>query len=451
VRFFSRIFGLRVVDHNCIADPNGRVLSTVLADNARDTQIIINEPADQGTDCERFLSQNFGDGIQHLAFITDDIFAYLDNIRKNNVEILRIPDIYYENLLKEGYDSALVEILRKYSVMLDTEGGGRFLHAYTHPIDGGLFFEFVQRDHHRGFGRHDATARLMAQKGITSLPESAAVPLLLPDLLDAAVDGNTLLLGTVGDTPTRLRMPEIMGHWLGLNGINAVWLPFKVHPGHLPKFVAGIRALDNLLGVSVANPHKRDVTPFLDRLSERARTVGGVNVIRREKDGSLTGDIVDGTGFVRGLEKLGVEAKGADVWLVGTDVDGQAIAFALAEAGVHSLAIEDIEADTDQARGLVERLASRFPDLLLTSGKPIDFSKITLAVNSSTLGREPDDPVPLDTSLLPPGTLVGDVVARPAMTRLLSEAEARGLPLYPGRLMLEGQIADYVTFFGINV
>ncbi|HXP97220.1 MAG TPA: VOC family protein, partial [Telmatospirillum sp.] len=166
VRFYSRCFGFHVIEHNSIVDPKGYVLSTVVADPKRKIQFCLNEPVDDGTDCEKFIRENFGEGIQHLAFSTDNIFEYLDKANQRGLNILPIQYSYYDGLLSEGYSAELVAKLCHYNVMIDTEGGGQFLHAYVEPLNGRVFFEIVERKNHHGFGRHDVTARLMAQKGV---------------------------------------------------------------------------------------------------------------------------------------------------------------------------------------------------------------------------------------------------------------------------------------------
>lgn len=55
-------------------------------------------------------------------------------------------------------------------------------------------------------------------------------------------------------------------------------------------------------GITVAIPHKPTIGILLDRLSPRAQAAGAVNLVRLEPDGTLFGDIVDGVGFVHGLE-----------------------------------------------------------------------------------------------------------------------------------------------------
>ncbi|WP_158240449.1 VOC family protein [Telmatospirillum siberiense] len=446
VRFYSRCFGFRVIEHNSIVDPKGYVLSTVVADPERKIQICMNEPVDDGTDCERFLRDNFGEGVQHLAFATDDIFAYLDGAGQRGLDILPIQFSYYDSLIAEGYNPDLVAKLSRYKVMIDTEGGGQFLHAYVQPKNDRVFFEIVERKHHRGFGRHDVTARLMAQKGVVTLPTTPFIPPILPDVSEASADGSTTLMGVVGDPTSHLRMPEIVGHWLALNGLNTACVPFHVGPDALRLFVEGARTIENLVGFVVALPHKVAIVPLLDEISERAKAIGAVNVVRREPGGHLIGDIVDGPGFVKGLLGLGGRVKGAVVWLVGAGSAGRAIAYALAEAGVKSLYIDDLE--LERSERLAKDLKAAFSGLLVYTGKPADPQTVDVAVNATPSGTEPDDALPFDPSELRKGAWVADTLLLPEVTQLLSEAERHGCRLFPGRKMVESQVGDYARYLG---
>jgi 4-hydroxyphenylpyruvate dioxygenase len=446
IRFYSRLFGLHVIDHTCIIDPAGRTLSTVIADTERRVQICVNEPVDEGTDCDRFLRENFGEGIQHIAFATNDIFEFLQAAAKRGLNVLPLPGTYHDDLLNEGYAPELVDKLRRHRVMIDTEGGGRFLHAYTQPIDGRIFFEVVQRTQHKGFGRHDVTARLLAQRGLSRLPEPIPTAPILPDVSETSIDGSTQLLGIVGDPTSHLRMPEIMGHWLALNGYDAVWLPFHVTPDNLARFVDGARSMENMTGFAVAWPHKIRILPLLDQVSRRAEMVGAVNIVKRDADGRLIGDIVDGPGFVKGYDALGGSLEDATIWLVGAGSAGRAIALALAERGVHRLFVDDVE--LPRAESLINTLSEGFPGLNVSCGSPPDPHAVDLAINATPLGMELDDALPFEPSVLRPSAWVADTVMNPDMTGLLVEAERHGCRTYPGRRMLESQVEDYVQFFG---
>ena len=93
--------------------------------------------------------------------------------------------------------------------------------------------------------------------------------------------------------------------------INAVWVPMQVDHEGLKVVVQALRTMRNFRGITVAIPHKSAIGAMLDRLSPRGQAAGAVNLVRLDPDGRLFGDIVDGAGFVRGLELRGHSVKGA--------------------------------------------------------------------------------------------------------------------------------------------
>lgn len=447
VNYYSHLFGFYEVDFNCITDPEGYVLSTVVTCPEGDIQICINEPMDENTNSALFLKENFGEGVQHIAFETRDIMGFMEKAEQRNLETLPISSGYYHDLEKEGYDPALVDRLRRHNVMIDTEGGGRFLHAYTRPVENRFFFEVVQRDDHTGFGRHDVTARLLALQGKEEVAAHVRGRLPTVERYSSSVDNQTVLLGTIGDPISQLRTPETMGKWLAKHGLNATWLPFHVRPSELEAFTRGARSLDNLAGFSIALPHKMAVMPMLDEVTPRGKRVGAVNVVRREQDGRLIGDNMESLGFLRGLESTVIDVSGASVWLVGAGSTGRAVAFALAEAGARSLAIEDFSGE--RVEGLVADLGEAFAELSVVAGGP-DPKRIDIAVNATPTGMAPDDPLPFDPRRLRADAAVVEVILAPEETHLLLEAKRHGCTVCPGKHMLEHQLALFAEFLGLN-
>ena len=75
---------------------------------------------------------------------------------------------------------------------------------------------------------------------------------------------------------------------------DALLVPMHVVPDKLDTVINGLRHAENLAGFAVTVPHKSAVLGLCDEASARAHAVGALNVVRREADGRLVGEIFDG-------------------------------------------------------------------------------------------------------------------------------------------------------------
>jgi shikimate dehydrogenase len=260
------------------------------------------------------------------------------------------------------------------------------------------------------------------------------------------MDGRTLLLATVGDPVAQLQTPARMPELFAERGINATWVPLHVKALHLPIVAAMLREVENFRGCSVTVPHKTAMMALVDTLTPRAVLSGGLNLVRRELNGRLTGDMVDGLGFIRGLEEAGHRVQGKVAWLVGTGGAGAAIAAALCEAGICWLWLQDVA--PARAETAAERLRAHFPDVHIAAAKERP-DVVDYAINATPVGLRPDDPLPFAVDGLPDATVVCDIIMKPARTPLLEAAAAQGLTTHPGAPMLSAQLPLYLEFFGL--
>jgi 4-hydroxyphenylpyruvate dioxygenase len=147
-----------------VVDPAGIVESLALQDPARALRICLNASASERTLASRFLSEFFGAGIQHIAFATADIFSAGRACRAAGLDLLPIPENYYDDLdARLGLEPAMVERLRAGGILYDEDEGGAYFQLYTCAFQQRFFFEIVQRDGYQGFGAPNAPIRLAAQ------------------------------------------------------------------------------------------------------------------------------------------------------------------------------------------------------------------------------------------------------------------------------------------------
>lgn len=258
------------------------------------------------------------------------------------------------------------------------------------------------------------------------------------------ISGRTRIFAIIADPVAHVRTPQALNTLFAQQGQDAVIVPLQIAAADLKTGISGLRTMRNLGGLVVTVPHKSAMAALCDRLSERARLAGAVNVVRRETDGALAGDLLDGEGFAAGLEHAGVSLAGSSAFLAGAGGAASAIAFALAERGIARLTIAN--RSQDRAEALARRLAPLFSGLAIsTEAGPEDHD---IAINATSLGLKDGDPLPFDPARLPAGALVAEVVMQPDITPLLEAARERGLAIQPGKRMLDGQldaICDFLT------
>ena len=258
------------------------------------------------------------------------------------------------------------------------------------------------------------------------------------------ISGATRLYAIIGDPIAQVRSPETFSERFAAAGVDAVLVPLHVPAATFDVIVPGLLGLSNLDGLLVTVPFKARMSSFATRLGTTAKTVGAVNALRREADGSWSADMFDGVGFVRGAERKGERIRGRRVVLFGAGGAGSAIACALADAGVKSIDIIDTE--PLKANSLVEKLQRPFPECALSAvdGMPREFDMV---VNASPVGMRPDDGLPGEIGALDSDVLVGDVVITAAPTPIVQHAMRFGCRWVDGRDMHGGQIDALMRFF----
>lgn len=261
----------------------------------------------------------------------------------------------------------------------------------------------------------------------------------------ASINGRTTLVVILAHPIGHVRTPGEMNRHFAAIARDAVLVPLHVLPDDLASAVATLRRVPNLGGIVVTVPHKERIAALCDRLTEAATLVGAVNVIRRERDGTLTGGQFDGEGFVAGLGAAGHEVRGRRVWMAGAGGAAAGIGYAMLRHGVAHLTIHNRTAS--RAEALLARLRAAMPAGAVAVGGA-DPAGHDIVVNATSLGLEPDDPLPVDAARLAPGMLAAEVVMQPDRTAFLEAAAARGCATHPGLPMLLEQIpilADFVS------
>ncbi len=259
------------------------------------------------------------------------------------------------------------------------------------------------------------------------------------------INGNTELIAHIGYPTHTFKSPMIYNPWFEKHGINALVVPMGSKSADYPTFLKSVFTLTNIRGALITMPHKVVTVGLLDEVTPTVRVAGACNAVKRLADGRLVGDQFDGAGFVRGVQRKGLELPGARVLVVGSGGVGCAIAASLAGAGIAHIGVFDV--NQVAAEGLARRIRDNYPAISVSTGSN-DPAGYDLVVNATPMGMHEGDPLPVDVSRLDASTFVGEVVMRTEMTAFLTAAAAKGCKVQVGSDMLFEMIPAYLEYFG---
>jgi 4-hydroxyphenylpyruvate dioxygenase len=157
--FYSKLFNFREIRYFDIKGEYTGLTSKAMTAPDGKIRIPLNEEASKSTgQIEEFLMQFNGEGIQHIALLTDDIFATVDSLQMAGVPLMSAPNSVYYEMLDErlpGHGVPVNEVAAR-GILVDgsTEGGKPriLLQIFSQTLLGPVFFEFIQRKGDEGFG-----------------------------------------------------------------------------------------------------------------------------------------------------------------------------------------------------------------------------------------------------------------------------------------------------------
>jgi 4-hydroxyphenylpyruvate dioxygenase len=162
--FYTSLFDVTKTPQLDVIDPGGIVRSQVIQSRDGALRVALNASQSQQTLSSQFLTEYFGSGVQHIAFVSNDIVATVKQLHQNGVPMLPIPENYYDDLeARSDLSSERLSVLRAHNILYDKDEAGEFLQAYTANVGGLFFFEIVERRGYQGFGAINASIRLAAQ------------------------------------------------------------------------------------------------------------------------------------------------------------------------------------------------------------------------------------------------------------------------------------------------
>ncbi len=153
--FYNQIFGFEEQKYFDIKGKATGLFSQAMIAPDKAIRIPLNESQDDKSQIEEFIRDYNGEGIQHLAFTTEDIFETVEKLRARGVKLQDTIETYYELVDKRvpGHGEDL-ERLKRNRILIDGNVGdeGLLLQIFTEPMFGPIFFEIIQRKGNEGFG-----------------------------------------------------------------------------------------------------------------------------------------------------------------------------------------------------------------------------------------------------------------------------------------------------------
>lgn len=155
VDFYKQVYGFKVTRYFDIKGVKTGLQSEVVQLPLGEVIIPINEPEEENgkSQIQEFLDLHNGSGVQHIALTCGDILTTVKELRERGIKFLDIPHTYYEDIPKREFTvEEEISELEDRQLLVDGDEEGYLIQNFTETYVGPLFFEFIQRKKHNGFG-----------------------------------------------------------------------------------------------------------------------------------------------------------------------------------------------------------------------------------------------------------------------------------------------------------
>lgn len=259
------------------------------------------------------------------------------------------------------------------------------------------------------------------------------------------INPDTAVYAVIADPVGHSMSPLIHNSALHFQGINAVYLPFRVPRQNLVEFLSDAPHLE-IRGLSVTIPHKEAVIPSLSKIDRAVREIGAANTIVLSEEG-LVGYNTDARAVLDSLAQEMNRSIGDDDFLrdknaliLGAGGVARAVAYALKRCGAH---VEVTGRTAERAEELARRFDCKTVEWSARHGVGCD-----ILVNCTPVGMHPNvDDTPYAKHHLKPSMVVFDTVYNPETTLLAKEARSQGCDVVSGLDMFVRQAALQYKLF----
>jgi shikimate dehydrogenase len=269
------------------------------------------------------------------------------------------------------------------------------------------------------------------------------------------VRGTTKILGVMGSPVTHSFSPVMHNAAIAALGLDYVYVPFPVAIADLTTVVKGLKAVGSVEGFNLTIPHKQEIIPLLDRISDTARAIGAVNTVKRSGD-EWVGTNTDVAGFLVPLLKLGRSWHQHAAVVLGCGGAAKAVVAACLQLGFYVIHV--VGRDRQKLDRFKSEVTAHLHDLNLCIHEWSDLSSVLevagIVINTTPIGmtsnmaNNSDTPISsTQMQLIPAGAIAYDLIYTPRPTQFLKLAAARGLIAIDGLEMLLHQGAIALEFW----
>ena len=248
------------------------------------------------------------------------------------------------------------------------------------------------------------------------------------------ISSATRVLALLGDPISHSHSPLIQNAACAAAGVDGVYVAIRTDRERLPALMEALAQGGG--GGNVTLPHKERAAAVVKKPSEAVRRTGACNTFWGEK-GEIRGDNTDVEGFRRALERfLGRSPRDHRVLVLGAGGAARAVLLALVDEGVKDITLYN--RTVERARAVSRRIGGERVRVV-SPVEELSGGQFDLVVNSTRLGLDPNDPLPLDLTRLERVGAVMDLVYGDEPTRFVQEARRYGVPATDGGEMLVQQ------------
>ena len=237
--------------------------------------------------------------------------------------------------------------------------------------------------------------------------------------------------------------PTIHNYWIKKNNIKAIYDKERLKSDDLKNLIIKIRE-KKISGVNVTVPFKKEIIPYIDKLTFGAEATQSVNTILLTDDSKIVGYNTDIGGFENAIKYTKYDISGKKIFILGSGGVTPSIIFALYKMNVSSITL------TNRTRTKADYLQNFYNSNTVKKNERIDIKVVDwgempefdMIINATSVGLNSDDNLDLDLSKIGKNKFFYDVIYSPNETNFLKKGKDLGNKTENGKKMFIFQAAE---------